>query len=133
VGHVLLIDLGVFMFKVVKSGANRLDIELSGKLDGDNMKVVLDELLSSANGIRQGRILYRIEDFDIPTFGAMGVELSRLPELFKFIRKFDRIAVLVNKKWVKKASEIEGALIPGLKVKAFDLDEEAEAENWLSS
>lgn len=121
------------MFKVVKSGVNRLDIELSGKLDSNNMKVVLDELLSSAEDIKNGRMFYRIEDFDIPTLGAMGVELSRLPELFKLIRKFDRVAVLVNKNWIKKASEIEGVLIPGLEIKAFDLDEEVEAENWLSS
>ena len=50
------------MFKVVKNGANRLDIELGGKLDSNNMKVVLDELLSSAEDIKNGRILYRIED-----------------------------------------------------------------------
>ena len=121
------------MFKVVKYGANRLDIELSGKLNSSNMKVVLDELLSSAEDIKQGKILYRMEDFDIPTFGAIGVELFRLPELFKLIRKFNRIAVLVDKHWIKKVSEVEGALIPGLEIKAFNLDEEAEAKNWLSS
>ena len=78
-------------------------------------------------------MLYRVRDFDLPTLGAIGVELSRLPEAFRFIRKFDRAAVLVDKDWVKKASQIEGALIPGLKIKAFNLDEEEEAENWLAS
>jgi len=121
------------MFKVVRNGANRLDIELSGKLDSNDMKVALDELLSNAKDIKHGRMLYRIGDFDLPTLGAIGVELSRLSEVFRLIRKFDRAAVLVNKNWIKKASEIEGALIPGLEIKAFDLDEEAEAENWLAS
>ena len=121
------------MFKVVKRDTNRLDIDLSGKLDSNNMKVVIDELLSSAEDIKQGKMLYRMEGFDFPTFGAIGIELSRIPELFKLIRKFDRIAVLADKNWVKKAGEIEGALIPGLEIKAFDLDEEAEADNWLSS
>jgi len=120
------------MFKVVKNGVNRIDIDFSGKLNSDAMKVALDELTSSAKDIEHGRMLYRIRDFDLPTLGAIGVELSRLPEVFRFIRKFDRAAVLTNKNWVKKASEIEGALIPGLEIKAFDLDEEAEAENWLA-
>jgi hypothetical protein len=77
-------------------------------------------------------MLFRIKGYDLPTLGAIGVELSRLPEAFRFIRKFDRAAVLADKGWVRKASEIEGALMPGLEIKAFDLDEEAEAESWLS-
>ena len=121
------------MFRVVKNGANRIDIEFSGKLDSNDMKVALDELLRNAKDVEHGQMLYRIEDFDFPTLGALGVELSRLPELFRLIKKFDRAAVLVNKNWIKKASEFEGALIPGLKIKAFDLDEEAEAESWLNS
>ena len=121
------------MFKVVKNGVNRIDIEFRGKLNSDDMKVALDDLLSNAKDIKHGRMLYRFEDFDLPTLGAVGVELSRLPEVFKLTRKFDRAAVLANKNWIKKVSEIEGALIPGLEIKAFDLDEEAEAENWLTS
>ena len=119
------------MFKVIRNGDNRIDIDLSGKLDSDAMNVALDELISNAKDINHGQILYRISDFDIPTLGALGVELSRIPELFRWIKKFDRVAVIANKNWVKKASEIEGALIPGLEIKAFDLEEEAEAENWL--
>ena len=121
------------MFEVVRNGVNRIDIDFSGKLGRDQMGVALDMLFSSANDVEHGRMLCRINDYDFPTLGAIGVELSRLPEAFRFIRKFDRVAVLVNKNWIKKASEIEGALIPGLEIKAFDLDEEAEAENWLES
>ena len=59
------------MFKVTKNGSNRLDIELSGKLDTEEMKIALDEL--------------------------------------------------------------EGALYPGLEIKAFDRDQKTEAEAWLSN
>ncbi len=120
------------MFKVVKNGTDRIDIDFSGKLDRDEMKIALDELFNSAEGIEHGRMLFRIEHYDLPTLGAIGVELSRLPEAFRFIRKFDRTAVLAHENWVKKVSEIEGTLIPGLEIKAFDLSEEAEAENWLT-
>ncbi len=120
------------MFEVIRKGVNRIDIDFSGKFGKDQMKVALDELFSSAKDIEHGCMLCRVKDYDFPTLGAISIELSRLPEAFRFIRKIDRIAVLANKKWVKKASMIEGALIPGLKIKAFDLDEETEAENWLA-
>jgi len=78
-------------------------------------------------------MLYRIGDFDIPTLGAMGVELARIPQLFRFIRRFDRCAVVSNKDWLRRASEIEGALFPGLAIKAFDENQNTEAHNWLES
>jgi hypothetical protein len=121
------------MFRVVSNGPNRIDLEFAGKLDADDMRVGLDELINKAQGIEHGRMLYRIGDFDIPTFGALGAEFSRIPELFKLIRKFDRVAVLADQGWIKKVSEIEGALFPGVDIKAFSLDEEIEAEAWLKS
>jgi hypothetical protein len=35
-----------FMFKVIQNGINRLDIEMSGKLNADKMRIALDELVS---------------------------------------------------------------------------------------
>lgn len=119
------------MFNVKRNGDNRLDIQFAGKLDSGGMKAALDDLVAKSEGIENGRMLYRIGDFDMPTLGAIGVELSRLPQLFRFIRKFDRAAVVAGKQWVRKISEMEGALIPGLTIKAFSSDEEAQAEAWL--
>ncbi len=119
------------MFQVKRKGDNRIDIEFSGKLNSDEMKVALHELISKTEGIEHGRMLYKIGDFDLPTLGAVAVELSLFPELFRFIRKFDRAAVIAAKDWLKRVSEMEGALIPGLKIKAFEPGEEAEAEVWL--
>jgi hypothetical protein len=120
------------MFRVEIIGENRLDVDFSGKLDSDDMKAGLDELFEKSKDIVNGRILYRIGEFDLPTLGALGVELSRLPELFGLIGKFDKVAVVANQHWVRKAGEIEGALIPGVEIKAFEHDDESEAEAWLS-
>jgi hypothetical protein len=121
------------MFTVTPNGPNRVDIEFGGKLDSEAMKVALDDLTEKTKDIRNGRMLYRVNDFQLPTLGAIAVEFSRLPKLFGLIRKFDRAAVLADKNWVRKASEIEGALIPGLDIKSFNLDQEAEAEAWLQA
>ena len=121
------------MFKVEKNGENRLDIELSGKLDSEAMTAALDELLSQSEDIENGTMLYEIVDFHLPSLGAMGVEFSRLPSMFGLIGKFDRCAVLTDKGWLKTASKIEGMMIPGLEIKAFDRDQKEEAEAWLAS
>ena len=123
----------IAMFKVMRNGENRIDVEFSGKLDSAEMRVALDELSQQSEGIEHGLMLYRIGDFSLPTLGAVAVELARIPQLFRFVRRFDRMAVVADKEWVRKASELEGVLIPGLKIKAFDSIQEAEAEAWLQS
>ena len=121
------------MFKVTQNGTNRLDIEMSGKLNTEDMKIALDELVSKSQNIENGKMLYEIIDFHFPSLGAIGVELARLPKMFRLMKKFDRAAVLSDKTWLKKVSELEGFLFPGLEIKAFDRDQKAQAEAWLSS
>ncbi len=121
------------MFKVIENGTNRLDIEISGKLDAESMKVALDELVSKSESIQNGIMLYTIIDFQLPTISAIGIEISRLPAMFGLMKKFNRAAVLTDKTWLKKVSEFEGILFPGLEIKAFNFDQKEEAEAWLSS
>ena len=120
------------MLKITKSGPKRLEIELSGHLDAEEMAKGLDDLIAKSEGITGGEMLYRIPVFAMPSLGAFGVEFTRLPKLFGLLGKFDRCAVLTDVAWLRTAAEVEGALIPRLKIKAFPLSEEAQAENWLS-
>ena len=119
------------MFRVTPVAPDRIDVILSGRLDSDAMRAALDDLLFKSEGINHGRMLYRIDEFDLPTLGAVAVELSRLPQLFRFIRRFDRCAVIAGKDWLRRISEVEGLLIPGLTIKAFDLHQESDALTWL--
>ncbi|MGX9417562.1 STAS/SEC14 domain-containing protein [Vibrio sp. RC27] len=119
------------MFTVTQIDTNRLDIELSGKLDAEQMKTALDELVTKSEHIENGTMMYDVIDFHFPSLGAIGIELSRLPSMFKLINKFDRAAVLTDTPWIKKASELEGALFPGLEIKAFNRAQKLQAEAWL--
>ncbi|MEX2480982.1 MAG: STAS/SEC14 domain-containing protein [Gammaproteobacteria bacterium] len=119
------------MFKVDRAAPNRLDIAVSGKLNGDEMAVALDELIAAADSIEQGRMLYLISDFNFPSLAAIGVELSRLPALFKLARKFERAAVVADEAWIRTLSEWEGHLFPGLEIRGFTSVEEA--EDWLAA
>ena len=121
------------MFRVEKIDSQRLDMELSGKLDADEMEVALDQFIELADTVYQGKILYRIIDIHLPSLGAIIHKCSRLPSLIGIIKNFDRIAILTDKPWLQHAVEIEGKLIPGLEMKAFNLDQQTEAEVWLNT
>ena len=128
----VIILIGEIMFKVIQNGEDRLDIEMSGKLNAEEMKTALDELINKSVDIKNGKMFYDIIDFHLPSLEAIAIEFSRLPSMLKFIRKFSRAAVLTDKTWLKKVSELEGVLIPGLEIKAFERDQRAVAEAWLT-
>ncbi len=119
------------MLNVSKPSANRLDIELSGALDTEAMRLALDYLVDQSEGITNGRMLYKIVDFEMPTLGAMAVEFQKMPKLFSLIGKFDKCAVLSDTAWIRTAAEIEGAVIPSLEIKSFPLSAMKAAEDWL--
>ncbi|GAA5495886.1 hypothetical protein Rhal01_02067 [Rubritalea halochordaticola] len=109
-----------------------LDFQMSGKLDTEGMRKALDEMVEKSQGIEDGQMLFDIVEYQLPSVGAIGLELSRLFPLLKWMRQFKRCAVLADKTWLKKVSEIEGALIPGIEIKGFDRDQRAAAEAWLA-
>jgi len=119
------------MFSVSKPSANRLDIELSGVLDAEAMRLALDHFVEKSEGVTNGKILYKIADFEIPTLGAMAVELYRMPTLLGLISKFDKCAVLSDAAWIRTAAEIEGAIFQPLEIKSFRLANIEAAEAWL--
>jgi hypothetical protein len=125
--------MGVRMFKVIRKGTNRLDIELSGTLNAEEMKIALDELVDKSKDIKNGKMLYEVIDFHLPSLGAIAIEFSRLPSMLGLLKKFDRAAVLADKTWLKKVSELEGVLYPSFEIRAFNRNQKEEAEAWLSS
>ncbi|MGJ8604318.1 MAG: STAS/SEC14 domain-containing protein [Marivita sp.] len=120
------------MLTITKTEANRVDIDLSGKIDSEEMAKGLDDLLDMSQDVNAGRMLYTITSFAFPDLGAMAVEMARLPKLIGLLGRYDRCAVLCDTGWIRTAAEIEGALFPGIDIKGFELSERDTAEAWLA-
>ena len=59
---------------------------MCGKLNSEDMKVKLDELIGKSQNIKNGKMLYEIIDFHLPSLGAISVEFSRLPAMFGLMK-----------------------------------------------
>jgi hypothetical protein len=119
------------MFEVKRTGDNRLDITMSGKLDTAAMKIALQQLVTRLEGIENGLMLYDVVDYNLPTLKAVIYEFSKLPGMMKFIRQFSRAAVLTDMDWIRRISEFESIFLPWLQIKGFTRDRKDEAEAWL--
>ena len=119
------------MFRIERTGEQRVDIVMSGKLNSEGMRIALDELVRHCEGISRGKMLYDVVDYHLPALSAITIEFSPLPKMLGLIRQFSKAAVLTDKTWLKIISELEGKLIPGLQIKAFERSDKAAAVDWL--
>jgi hypothetical protein len=101
------------MFKIERFSEDRLNIEMSGKLESEGMAKALDELVEKSEGIENGKMLYDVIDYQLPSFGALTIELYRMPNMFGLIKRFRRAAVLSDKTWLKTISELGYPFKPG--------------------
>ncbi len=120
------------MLTVTWPSEDRVDITISGSIDAAMMQSGLDSLIEQSESVTQGKMLYTITDFSMPTLSALGVEITRLPKLIGLLSKYDRCAVVSDAGWLRTAAEVEGALIPGLIIKSFTIDQKTEAQVWLN-
>jgi hypothetical protein len=121
------------MLTIKKEDDTMLTVELSGKLDSTEMQMGLDQLIDATKDMENGKMLYLVENFEIPTLGAIMVEFGKLPSLFRMIGRIDKVAVLADQNWLRNMAEWEGMLFPGLDIKAFKKSNELEARAWLTA
>ena len=121
------------MMNLTKVSNNRVHVEFGGKIDRDQVTKVLDEMFAAIADSELGLLMYRIGKLEMPTLGAIAVELKNLPKIFRLVQKIDRIAVVCDQGWIQTATEIEGKLIPVLEMKSFDLGKENAAIEWLEA
>jgi hypothetical protein len=120
------------MFQVGTEADGLIVVEIGERIDSEAMRAGLELLFRATRGRRDAPMLYRIRNLEMPTAGALMVELGQIPQLFGLIRTLGKIAVLADRDWLRRAAEIEGGLIPGLTIRAFEPGDEAAARAWLS-
>ena len=119
------------MYKISQTADDQIYLELSGKLDAVAMRVLLDELLELTQDMKHGKMLYRINRFEMPSLEALMVEMRYIPRMFSLLSRIDRVAVLTDVEWIKTAAKVEGALLPGLDIATFGLNEDNAAQAYL--
>jgi SpoIIAA-like len=110
---------------------NVVAFRAKGELSSDDYEKVLMPAVDGALAARHKiRLLYVLgEEFDGLTIGAMWDD-TRVG--FSHITRWEKIAVVTDKDWIRHSVDIFGYLIPG-EVKGFTVAEEADARAWIVS
>ncbi|AFL81363.1 Protein of unknown function (DUF3478) [Aequorivita sublithincola DSM 14238] len=118
------------MFTVVNGlPEDILGILISGKTtkeDYDQLNPLLEK-----HKMEHGTIKFYVEIDELQyTAKAMWEDFK---DGLHYWRDIKFVALVTDKGWLEKTMEVFGAIIPGMKVKGFDLNERQEALNWLKT
>lgn len=106
-------------------------IKGSGEVTSDDYRNVMipavDEALQRQDKVR---LLYILGE-DVSGFSAGAVWEDTKAGVGHYTR-WEKMAVVTDKDWIRHSIDIVGHLIPG-EVKGFTLEQEAEARRWVSS
>jgi SpoIIAA-like len=110
---------------------NVLGIKASDEVTAEDYKKVLVPAVETAlKAEGKLRLLY-VFDADVTGMSAGAAWQDSKVGLGHYNR-WERVAVVTNRDWLRHSVDIFGHLMPG-ELKAFPTDEEAEARTWVSS
>jgi hypothetical protein len=108
-----------------------LGFRASGELTSDDYRDVLVPAVESALQSRDKlRLLYLLGD-DVTGFSA-GAAWQDTKVGMEHVTRWEKIAVVTDKEWLRHSVSIFGYLIPG-QIRAFRAAQEAEARAWVAS
>ena len=119
------------MIQSIESGAEVIAIKITGKLMREELLALADRLERSFEANERTHVFVEIEDYH-------GFDLAVLPEYlpraFRMLRELDRfgrIAVVSDLAWIRWATRLESALLPGISYEVFTADERDQALAWV--
>ena len=119
------------MFEFKETEGHIVEAIVSGTVsqeDVDSSIAAFDDILSRDERVS---VLLDMRTLQGVTVSTLAKDLVEGVGLLSKVHLFDRAAIVTDTKWLSIAAEFEGALLPGLEVKAFASDAIDEANEWL--
>jgi hypothetical protein len=119
------------MLEYLESAPDVIAVRISGRLSRDEIMGTTDRIERSFAANEKTHIFVEIADYHGFDWTALGEHLPHAWKLLRQREKFGRIAVVSDLTWIRWATRIESALIPGLSYETYRMDEREQAFAWV--
>lgn len=114
----------------IATGANQ--ILVYGEITRDDIAAFIAFAKAQLETEEGGNVLFDLVSVaSLPSLSAITLELANMATLMKWVYRLDRIAVISDEAWLRAASRIESALLPGVSYAVYDADEADAARAWV--
>jgi len=119
------------MIEYLNSAPDVIAIKVSGRLSRDEIMETSDRIEQAFATNGKTHIFVEIADYHGFDWTALGEHLPHAWKMLLQREQFGRIAVVSDLAWIRWATRVESALIPGLSYETYRLDEREQALAWV--
>lgn len=117
------------MIEILDVGAgNIIGCKIDGKIDNDDILKISRLVDDKIQIYTKLRVYVELINLEGISFEAL---MNDLKLAVKHYSKFERKAVVTDKKWIQTISPIAGRLFPGIEVKCFSFADRDRAVEWI--
>lgn len=119
------------MMEILETEPGVIAVKFSGRMKAEEIDEITILVERSLEAHGRTHLYVEIHDnfrFDL---GAMAAYLPRGAAMLTKLDRFGRIAVVSEQRWIRWATKIESAILPGISYETFDLAEHVQALAWV--
>lgn len=121
------------MLEFIESRDDVLALTVGGRITDADLATMMERLDKAMASHDKVHVFVETREFD-------GIEISGLPShlaaslpLFGKLERFGRVAVVADQAWVRAASRLESAVLPGITYRVFKPEHRDEALAWVQT
>ena len=118
------------MLDFIEAPDHAIAVRLSGKITGDDLSRVMDRLDRLMTETGEVHVFVETEGIDAIEIKSLPSHFARAMPLFGKLDRFGRVAVVADQPWMRFATRLESALLPGISYRTYLPEERDEALAW---
>lgn len=119
------------MIECLDSAADVIALRISGRLTRGEILGTTGRIERAFAANEKTHLFVEVADYEGFDWTALGEHLPHAWQLLRQRQKFGRIAVVSDIAWIRWATRVESALIPGLSYETYTMAERAQALAWV--
>lgn len=120
------------MLNFVNAGPDVIALSIGGRIEGKDLDTILDRLEPMIESGRPVHVFVETRHIDGIAIDGLAHYALRAMPLFGKLEAFGRVAVVADQAWIRCASKIESALLPGISYRVFTPDAREDALAWVN-
>jgi hypothetical protein len=119
------------MLEFIDSRDDAIALRLSGEVSGDDLRRVMDRVDQFMAGTGKVHVFVETAGIDALAIRGLPSYIARAMPLLGKLDRFGRVAVVADQPWVRFATRLESAILPGISYRTYLPEERDEALAWV--
>ncbi|WP_218135078.1 STAS/SEC14 domain-containing protein [Parasphingopyxis algicola] len=119
------------MLEFLPSADDVIAAKMGGHISKAEMEEMFDRIEAAIDANEKTHLFFEIGDYEGFDTEGFGQQMARGWQMVGKLDRFGRVAVVSDTRWIRWATRIESALLPGIAYETYTMDERDQALAWV--